>query len=420
MLDESLQSSLKHYNKAMSGVREKLQASKLSPMLALQTCLLFMCIEIMQDNLQNVVGLLNQAERIMRSSTAELTKDEKSLYKALNRIVIQSTASAAWFGWNQRPVITPINPVFDAVTEYTTMAEAKDGLFEFINEAQHTLCEINGILPGEFSEVTESAGNGHKKGFVQCLFDQEFEANRSNSNMRQPSLSRRTFEEQQRLHASLRQWYTAFKNTSPSQEDHVLCLEIHYRVAIIWISTWNCDQQDDFDQFTELFQQIVDLAERYVRRVQIDKSVYTLGTAVLGPLSATAWKCRVPLIRRKAARLMWEIPSTRECVWYVVRQQSLACLLLFLKTSFQVFQNLRRDRRATHHHRRRRRAVVDLQKLQSLGHFLSDRQFFPSFRVQTSCFLLGNLQLHGRALGTSRHAESALRQRRARTCLPGL
>jgi hypothetical protein len=317
-LDKSVQASLKHYNDAMSAVRERIHTGRLSPMLALQTCLLFIFIEIMQDNIHNVVNLLIQAEGIMRSDMTPVTRDEKALYKELNRMIFQSCSSAAVFGWQQRPTITHINAVFDVAAEYTTMAEANDAFFEWILECQRTLCEIEGIpLPSGMSELTEVVNTGHRKAFVQCLYDQEFEANRSNPNMRSSSDSKRTLPEQQSLLQKLHQWYAAFLRTPRSQEGHVLCLEMYYRVAIIWISTWNCDQQKDFDQFTELFQQIVGLAERYVRKVQIEKSVYTLGTGVLGPLTATAWKCRAPLLRRKATRLMWELPSTRECVWYV-------------------------------------------------------------------------------------------------------
>ena len=122
-------------------------------------------------------------------------------------------------------------------------------------------------------------------------------------------------QDQSRLQTRFRQWHAALIRTPGYEHQSTRALEMSYHTAFIWISTWACAQQTEFDAFTEHFEQIIRLAKLHIQHLRVEKPTYSVETAVLGPLFFTAVKCRVPLLRREAVRLMWEMPSMKEGVW---------------------------------------------------------------------------------------------------------
>ncbi|PVH84566.1 hypothetical protein DL98DRAFT_411030 [Cadophora sp. DSE1049] len=101
-------------------------------------------------------------------------------------------------------------------------------------------------------------------------------------------------------------------------EDYFLASVSRMHIQILWIGliTICMDNESDFDQYFDVFRDVVDLAE-YALEVQNAKSKtpkFTFDSLVVIPLYMVTFKCRDPTIRRKAVRLLLDNPR-REGVW---------------------------------------------------------------------------------------------------------
>lgn len=90
---------------------------------------------------------------------------------------------------------------------------------------------------------------------------------------------------------------------------------MHYNMATVLVGTRLNAYQTIFDQYTYQFQEMVRMAEIYVK-VMPDKTTFVFEDGIVGVLYFTATKCRVPSIRRKALELLRKAPR-KECIWYL-------------------------------------------------------------------------------------------------------
>ncbi|KAH7356812.1 hypothetical protein BKA65DRAFT_450661 [Rhexocercosporidium sp. MPI-PUGE-AT-0058] len=138
---------------------------------------------------------------------------------------------------------------------------------------------------------------------------------------------------QQRIMTDVLRWNAAFaplwrelnlhhqernEEKGDREEEYFLASVSRMHIQILWIGliTICTDNESQFDDYLDHFQEVVDLAE-YALSVQNAKSKtpkFTFDSLVVIPLYMVTFKCRDPIVRRKAVRLLLENPR-REGVW---------------------------------------------------------------------------------------------------------
>lgn len=122
----------------------------------------------------------------------------------------------------------------------------------------------------------------------------------------------------------LKRWKIALNNSKFSKEGDSLqictckLLEIYYQVSVIIASTFQADCETAFDQFTSQFQFIVNLADDLISEWQARQtryhSLFSFDIGLTPPMFMVASRCRHPIIRRKAVKLIMQTSAYRG-VW---------------------------------------------------------------------------------------------------------
>ncbi|KAH9214228.1 hypothetical protein DL95DRAFT_446577 [Leptodontidium sp. 2 PMI_412] len=121
-------------------------------------------------------------------------------------------------------------------------------------------------------------------------------------------------------------WYTSFQplfNRSRISNDahfraEAAYLQAHHHINLIALTCAQWDDELQYDNFTPLFREIVELSQEILIEQKSPTShrpVFTFDTGVVGFLWVVATKCRDSATRWKAVRLMLESPS-REGRWH--------------------------------------------------------------------------------------------------------
>lgn len=112
----------------------------------------------------------------------------------------------------------------------------------------------------------------------------------------------------------LGQWdedFRALLRQSKSAEqvsEAVSYLRLYHLASYIWVSSRLEPAETAFDSFTAEFQDLVNCADVYVRATAQQLPTFTFEIGAVLPLFLTAYKCRVPSIRRRALDLMLQCP----------------------------------------------------------------------------------------------------------------
>ncbi|KAK0111716.1 hypothetical protein ONS95_002059 [Cadophora gregata] len=124
----------------------------------------------------------------------------------------------------------------------------------------------------------------------------------------------------------LLQWYTCFQplfNESRSSNDtqsraEAAFLQGKHHINLIALTCAQFDDELQYDNFTPIFQEIIELSEEILieqKRPDSHRPVFTFDTGVVGFLWVVATKCRDSAIRWKAVSLLRESPK-REGRWH--------------------------------------------------------------------------------------------------------
>lgn len=85
-------------------------------------------------------------------------------------------------------------------------------------------------------------------------------------------------------------------------------LELYFHVSVVIAETYHAQTETIFDQYTDRFQVIVDLADNvasmYVRKSEDFSLLFNFDLGITPPMFLVASRCRHPLIRRKAVASM--------------------------------------------------------------------------------------------------------------------
>ncbi|GAB1730391.1 hypothetical protein NU195Hw_g1603t1 [Hortaea werneckii] len=158
--------ALKSYNQAMQTFRERVEAGKASPALVLLSSVLFVCIELIQDDIFNTSALLMRTAGLMREfQGARMTAEEAQLFANIKLIFSRLGVLAASFG-HPHPIDLPASGRGYGTRGFRTIADARSSLFAimadshpFIRDSTVYKAFVSGEAGhGNYSNVEDDCG----------------------------------------------------------------------------------------------------------------------------------------------------------------------------------------------------------------------------------------------------------------------
>lgn len=152
--------ALRAYNRALQALRAKVESGKASPVIVLLSSLLFVCIELVQDNVFAVSGLLVKSSELLRlCESSSLTFEETQVLNVMKSMLVRLSVLAAAFG-HPHPMDTPAGDRQDSSIGFHDMAEARTALFVIIADTHAFIRDAavyKAFLFGEAGDISEVA-----------------------------------------------------------------------------------------------------------------------------------------------------------------------------------------------------------------------------------------------------------------------
>lgn len=391
-LDAHHASALKAYNRAIVDFRQKLNNGKASLLLALISCLLFICIEVIRDDIYQALALFTHGGNLLSQvPNHSFTKQERSLIDTISSMFGRMGVPMAAFG-HPHPMDhthekhelgsgstgndahAARNAIFAVMGDsYTFVQEATKYKSDALEDqsASSSMASLDNKYANEITGAT--SGNDQTSiavstpmsvddrmlimsavdgiyGVVHSVQDCpggtlcncESLANPHFAQKVRDSMSVQSDEEetsygslpsliiqQRELQSRLQSWRDSFLSTSHKQEA-LSSIMMYYHCSYIWVSTRLALDDMIFDDFTAHFEQILHHAEILLPETADAPRVFTFETGVLLPLYFTAIKCRVPSFRRRALRLMARAPR-KEFMWGALSTAQLGARLIAIE-----------------------------------------------------------------------------------------
>jgi hypothetical protein len=273
--------ALKWYNKAISHFKIHIQQKPHDSSLALLSCILFICMEFLQDNISNALALLGQGFKLLSSTPAATEKvkshhaihDIAAPFLARHAVLASTFGTSDWFSRVDNRVLQP-NLTF------STLRDARSALY-MLMEHGHAFIRMAGMRIKDHDAIED----------LMPLRDI--------------------------LLSKFMEWHSIFSQLDCRTSTLEICassnLLMYHSVAIIWLSTYLSLVQTAFDQYNDRFEIIVHHADVIITLVDTPPS-FTFEMGVIPPLYFVATKCRDPAIRRRALSLLKKAPK-RESSW---------------------------------------------------------------------------------------------------------
>ena len=280
-VDSHHHQALKWYNKAIARFKTHIKHNPDDSSLALLSCLLFICIEFQQENIDNALTLLGQGFNLLSSTSAENeTAHEGSTIRSIvapflaRHAVLASTfGTSHWFTRVE-------DPVPQSNMSFSTLKDARSVLYTLM-ERGHASIRMAGMRVRNQEEIEDLIP------------------------LRDKLLSQ--FEE----------WESTFTRLDFKGSNMEICasshLLLHHGVAVIWLSTHLSAAQSVFDQYNDQFENVIHHAN-IVLALNDTQPPFTFEWGVIPPLFFVATKCRHPTIRRRALSLLKKAPA-QENLW---------------------------------------------------------------------------------------------------------
>jgi hypothetical protein len=306
--------ALYQYNRAIACLLDQMRTADARPLVPLLTCVLFVCIELMQnkdreslDHLKQGRQILSQLGRktLMRSPELDLIKQH--LVPMYTRLSLTSLMLSG------DPVMipTPLKTLTEVPVMFETIDEVRYVFYDFMEECLRFAKKSHAAKIGEI-----------------------------------PSEDMRAFEnEQDYLLRKLAKFKVAFSLFRAAKgrdgpPGSIALLQIHMHTAFIWVSTALSRHETVFDDHVDTFSAIIPLATEFMNALAAAppiseqhtgsrptssvpsttdtrrlSAMFTFEVHVIAPLYFVAAKCRHPVIRRAALHLLRRNPSRRENLW---------------------------------------------------------------------------------------------------------
>jgi hypothetical protein len=278
VLNKEHRRALTWYGRSMAGLRNRMKQAPTQSVTAVISCILYICIECLQDNEAEAIALYQRAIEMMRSSAENrpaiwpATQLEKSLGSGV-RDLLQNMAASQRIRtqWERIPD--------KSERPFRSLLDAREELFVLLFDSHDFIVDTIKII------ITEQA-----KDWIPP----------SESLFRQHSLRTRFL----RWHEALEDMINRPGNNDYEDEAYSILL-VTYGQYFITVCTILSMYETAFDDFLPIFQTMVDCAGRIVApKSKESRPVFIFETRVIPQLFFVATKCRHPVIRRQAISLL--------------------------------------------------------------------------------------------------------------------
>lgn len=303
--------ALSQYNKAIAYLLDQMQNVEAKPLVPLLTCVLFVCIELMQNKDKESLLHLEQGRQIL----SQLGRKPLSRYSETDVIrqhLVPMYTRLSLTSWligcdpvaipQQLKMLTEIPMMFDSINE------VRYALYDFMDECLRFYKRTH---EAKFDDISEETLLAFEK-------------------------------EQDYLLAKHAKFNVAFSlyqvdRARDAPPGAIALVQIHLHTTYIWVSTALAHGESAFDSYASTFSSIVPLAASFLdvisnptnREDQSGKlspgtmsadprqlsSMFTFEMHVIAPLYYVATKCRHPIIRRAALDLLRRHPTRQENLW---------------------------------------------------------------------------------------------------------
>lgn len=301
--------ALQQYNKAIACMLDQMTETDAKPLGSLLTCVLFVCIEFMQNKDKESLIHLEQGRQILAQLDSKAASTDSEIDMIKQHIVPMYTRlslTSFMFGGNPVPIPPNLKTLQNVPVAFESLDEAQYCLYDFMDECMR------------FTRRT-----------------------RLGRTTKVPVESGRTFRQQlDYLMGKLAKidvaWslYQASRPTN-TQEGAIRLLSIHLHLNRVCLATALSTKETDFDSYLPDFAAIIPLASAFLKASDRDvstdrkysaatghpvhpsgrRSMFSFGLHVIAPLYYVATKCRHPVIRRAALDLLKRNSSRRENLW---------------------------------------------------------------------------------------------------------
>ncbi|OAP64202.1 hypothetical protein AYL99_00174 [Fonsecaea erecta] len=269
--------ALAWYGKSIARLRAQLNQPGTRSITAVISCILYICIECLQDHPSEAIALYQRAVAMTETMadpenrTWGSTQSESSVQSTVRALLQNMSAS-------QRLPLGRSRVLGD--TNFETLAAARDSLYALLFAAHDFIVDARTITFNKPKEWTPSSDLIHR---------------------------------QQQLRKDFLKWRSAFEDMTSCpdgvsiQDEAEQCSLLHVVYAYYFTLVCTCLSmyETDFDDYLPVFQNLVDHASRIITpRSEEQRPVFMFETRVIPSLFGVAVKCRHPVIRRQAISLL--------------------------------------------------------------------------------------------------------------------
>ncbi|KAK3357296.1 hypothetical protein B0T25DRAFT_589604 [Lasiosphaeria hispida] len=304
--------ALSQYNKAIACLLDQMREVDAKPLVPLLTCVLFVCIELMQSKDTESIIHLEQGRQILSrlgrkasSQNPEIDIIKQHLVPMYTRLSLTSLM----FGGDPVAIPTPLKTLTDVPMMFGSISEVRYALYDFMDECLRFAKKTHAA---KYSELPEEELRIHEK-------------------------------EQDYLLRKLSKFNVAFslyqsQRARDAPPGAIALIQIHVNTTYIWISTALSSEETVFDAHVATFSKIIPLANTFMDTLtgpanhdpmankmaatspsaadtRRFSAMFTFEMHIIAPLYYVAAKCRHPLIRRAALDLLRRNPARRENLW---------------------------------------------------------------------------------------------------------
>lgn len=285
--------AFREYGKAITSLRNWAQRDEPSAV-PLLVCILFICVEFLADRDSAAQMHICQGRKILSGLGDGHSSSMEMVRRSLLPIYARLSLSSFLFGSSPAPIPSHLRAWTEVPAVFATVEEARLGLYLILDE---------GLQFGT-----------RARPFV---YDPNCD----------PLVMQHLQSEQQRLLSQVSQWYAAFtvltsmSPQSQSLESQLNILRIYHQSSLVWISTCLQTSELAYDAHFPAFATIITLASTVIGSIPANSRLepFTFETELIAPVYWTATKCRHPLLRRAALKLLTREPmrNRRENLWHV-------------------------------------------------------------------------------------------------------
>lgn len=296
--DRSLKLALSSYNKAIKHLTKQMQHGE-SDLIALLTCILFICVEFLQDNIAEALTLVHQGCAILRGQQT-LTDQKDEDHKSQSQQVM---------------IDHQVMPMFSRLTVLSALCG---------RPATLNIAEVDSQV--DSFQFTDLRG---ARSLLYVLMEQGHAIIRKADACKWAEGENSALEslrvEHSTLRAKLGLWHYRFTQLQTDLEllrstrliQAVSLLSMYFTTTSIWHATCLERAQISYDVHRPQFKQILEAAELYINLSEgqpQSEILFTFEMGLVPPLYFTAARCRFPALRRRAVALMRRAPG-KEGMW---------------------------------------------------------------------------------------------------------